>query len=242
MRRQPRQTRAQRRAQEQRDARREANATVRAICAYQVRLAEQARKNFDRQTARAVEQMQNKVRTLKLDEQAKARSADSQGQVIADAAKLNEHPAIEETAGDYCIPRESLTSKLYLRLFPPVLEFRDEVSRTLDAASKKRLAEIHDLVMRAHPDNREAFAARLMAGFKPVFHTVTNPRFASASDQTLLTRQKVSAAPISVFRKTTNGRTFEQESPDLPRWCQVCGKLETEHTATDHKFAAALTD
>lgn len=238
MKRQPRQTRAQRRAQE----RKEANATIRAICAYQVKQGNRARTDYDRQTARTLEQMQAKVRTLKLDEQAKARAADSQGQVILDAAKLNEHPPIEETAAEFCIPRESLTNKLYLRLFPPVLEFRDETTRTLDKASKDRLAEIHNLVTRAHPDNRAAFAARLMAGFKPAFITVTNPRYAGASDQTLLTRQRVSAAPISVFRQTRDGRTFEQETADLPRWCAVCNALETKHTAADHKFTPALTD
>lgn len=230
--RQPKQSRAERRMME----RKTVNPTVSAVSALQTRRGNRDRKALDEQIAQGVTRLQNRVKTLRYDEGAKAHSALTQTAIIADSAKLNEHAEIEESASGYLVPRQSLTNKLYLRMFKPVMEFRDEKTRSLDQASRDRLAKIHNLVRRCHPDNREAYAATLLLNFSPTFIEYSNPRMVWKSDETLLTRQKVGNATVSVKRKTAHAMTFEEETAELPRWCSVCNEPEATHTATDHRF------
>lgn len=164
------------------------------------------------------------VRTLRCDEQAQARTP-SQGAVMAAAAIWNEHTAIEEHRDAYLIPRESLTSRLCLRLFKPVMEFRDETWRVLDQASRDKLAALAHDIRRAHPDNREAYAALRMAQITPTLTYVSgsDPRQTWKSDTTLLnTRKGYDTLEYIAFkraaRRAERKLKIEKETTDLPTW------------------------
>jgi hypothetical protein len=161
------------------------------------------------------------VRTLIYDEQAKARTAPSAAALVCDAAKWNEHTEIEETRKTHLIPRKSLTSKLFLRLFSPVKEYRDIPLRQLTTDVRKQLAKIARLVKQAHPDNRAALAKLMLAKVKLEYVTVTNPSLAWQSDVSLLrTNRPDSLRTVALKRISGRSkiRTFEKEDTALPTW------------------------
>lgn len=61
---------------------------------------------------------------------------------IAHAAQYFEAPLIEERAETHVIPRQSITRKQLLGVFPQQLEFAPRVSRQLDKPHYKRTGEI----------------------------------------------------------------------------------------------------
>lgn len=182
------------------------------------RIAQWAKQDAER-IAEQVKHVGIPVRTLRYDEQAKAHTAPSAAALVVDAAKWNEHTAIEEHRDDYLIPRQARTVQLCLRLFKPVMEFRDEPFRQLDAESRDKLAHIAKDIRRAHPDNREAYARKLMEGVTLTYVAGTNPRLAWKSDTTLLSTKKGADTleHIAFKRIGSNNkeRKIEKESADV---------------------------
>lgn len=177
-------------------------------------------------------------RTLKLDEQAKAKltvTERSTGQIVvnarsgsaaalvAAAAIWNENTEIDEDKRGFLIPRKSLTSKLFLRLFDPVKEFADVPLRQLPSQTREKLAKIAKIIRSAHPDNRAPLALTLMKGIDLTLGpTVTNPgRLEWKSPTTLLRTNKPDTLETVALKRTTSRtkeRTFETETDILPTW------------------------
>lgn len=67
------------------------------------------------------------------------RCGSSTSAVVMDAAKYYDHTTIEETKQDHIIPRQSLTAKHFLALFPQSVEVEPVVSRQLDKLSGKMI-------------------------------------------------------------------------------------------------------
>ena len=175
---------------------------------------------------RELQRMLDRVRTLRNDE-AKGLHKPSQGAVLADAAIWNEHTIIEEQADDFLIPRQSLTSKLCLRLFRPILELRSIPGRQLSPESKERLARINATVARIHPDNRAAWANAQMKDFLSTATYVATDgaqrELLWKSDETLLNRRRGFDTLDKIAFKRQSSHTketaIEIETSDLP--CKV---------------------
>lgn len=209
------------------------------VRSYQIRRINAWSETDAAETDRQIERI-GQQRTLKLDEQAKSRTAPSSAAVTLDSAKWNEHTVIEEHRDDYLIPRQSLTSRLFLRLFKPILEFRDTPFRQLDVSSKARLANIQQeidkrtsILHRIHPDNREGYAASLRAyadtAMAVFLQTATyiagtnQSELIWKSDTTLLnTRKGYDTLQYIDFQRTTSRtkeRLHERETEELP--CKI---------------------
>jgi hypothetical protein len=168
---------------------------------------------------RGIERLASRARTLKFDEGRKAVSHGSAASLVADSAIWNEHTTIEELPSTHIIPRQALTEKLFLRMFKPVMTFRDVPFRVLDERSKAILASIAAQVATAHPANREKFRDFLMSRVTLEYISGTTPKLDWKSDETLLVARKPDMlATVKVTRQTANNRTFEQESDELPEW------------------------
>lgn len=166
----------------------------------------------------------NRVRTLRLDEEAMSHTP-SQGKVIANAAIWNDHAAIEETKRDYLIPRQSLTAKLFLQHFSPIMQFADVPFRHLDKASRDALAKIAKTVKRYHPTNRQRIADKLMTELNLTFISGTNPRLVWKSDETLLVKRKgfdkFDAIAFKRVTHYTKEMSIQKETTDLPIWTEA---------------------
>lgn len=142
----------------------------------------------------------------------------------AESAILNEHTiSPDETVADYLIPRKSLTNRLMLRLFKPLMEFADiSPVLALSQASRDELADIAKQLKRCHPDNRAAYHRLLMSKVTLVYDEVKATRqLVWKSDNTLLNQVRPDQLKtVAVTRQTsrTKERIFEQESDDLPTW------------------------
>lgn len=63
--------------------------------------------------------------------------------VVLDAAKYNESALIDESKETHVVPRQSVTRKQLLGIFPQRFETEDQVSRQLDHVTGK-MVEVHD--------------------------------------------------------------------------------------------------
>ena len=180
------------------------------------RIAQWAKEDRERIAAQ-VERI-GSVRTLRRDEQAQAHQAASHSQIDAASAIYNEHTEIEESKRDYLIPRQSLTTRLYLRLFDPVMESEPRRWKQLDLTTKAKQAKEAKQLQRAHPANRAALAAKINAQPLALVEG-TDDVVVWKSDRTLLSTSKVEQlSTVRVTRQSQNRRTFETETTDLPTW------------------------
>lgn len=199
------------------------------------RLSRQFLRDLDSDIKREVDKglarMQGRVRTLKLDETAKARRAASMTAVILAGNIWSENSIIEEDRKGYLIPRKSLTSQRFLRLFDTVKEFDDVPFRQLDSESRAKLAAVAKQVRACHPDNRKDYAAKLMADVKLTYISGSNKtRLVWQSDQTLLRKSRIDSN-LTVERVSSNGtRTFETETDLLPSW-ETTANSDNKETA-----------
>lgn len=178
------------------------------------RIAQWAKDDADR-IADQVQRMTDRERTLKRDEQAQSRQAPSHSAIDAATAIYNEHTETEETRRDYLIPRQSLTSRLFLRLFDPVVEAESRQWRQLDAVSKAKLGRDAKRLQRAHPANRAALAREI--NNQPLnLVTGSDDKIVWRSDKTLLSTVKAGTGDVRVVRQTRNRRDYEVETTDLP--------------------------
>lgn len=183
---------------------------------------------------RELDRMAAKVRTLRYDEQAKAHTAPSAAAVVVGSAITNEWTTVEERPETHLIPRKSLTERLMLRMFKPILRFRDVPFRVLTQESRDALADVAKQIRRAHPANREAFRDRLMATIQLTFVEGSTPaQLEWKSPETLLNPvkpDKLSTVKVTRQAAYTKERSIEQETDELPTWdAKTPRTIDDEH-------------